>query len=62
VAVADVAQLHLVQLAGRLLSVARDEGDGVAGEEKLQRGPDLRRAQPELRGDAFGVQGKCVSA
>jgi hypothetical protein len=62
VAVADVAQLHLVQLARGFLAVAGDERDGVAGQQQLQRGGHLCRAQAELGGDLLGVRRRQRSA
>src|SRR5690606_7428714 len=45
------AQLGVVEAAGHLFAVARDERHGRAAVEQLDRGPHLPLAHPELFGD-----------
>ena len=47
----DVPDLHLVQPAGDLLAVARDEGEGVAVDQQRDRGGDLGEGDFEFCGD-----------
>src|SRR5690606_14208428 len=55
VPVADVADLHLVQLARGLLAVAGDEGDGVLLLQQLDGRPHLRGTQPQPARDGLRV-------
>jgi hypothetical protein len=59
-AVGDGLNLHLVQRAGHLLAIARDEGDRRAAVEQLQCARDLPRLDAKLTGErtseGFGVE------
>ncbi|OGA32488.1 MAG: hypothetical protein A3G80_08590 [Betaproteobacteria bacterium RIFCSPLOWO2_12_FULL_62_13b] len=55
------AQLRVVEVAGRLLALARDEGHGGSLAQQGDRGGDLPRLHAELGGDAahdLGLRGR----
>src|SRR5262249_24377412 len=53
-AVLERAQLRIIERAGRLLAVARDERNRGAAVEQFHCGPDLLGAHDELVGDLLG--------
>ena len=54
----QLAQLSVVETAGRLFAVAGDEGDGRAAVQKFHRRADLLRGGPDFGGDQAGELGQ----